>query len=520
MLWCMKTLLHRELPVPPAKQSLINRFRQVLNGILAGAFVLAATAAAQNRTITWRGQELLLSGCNVAWENYGTDFAMVEEWGNYCSYDHAATETMFANLAAAGCNCVRWWVFCDGRGGPEFDADSGGNVTGLDVAVLSNMEDAINLAADYGIYLVFCLWDFGMLFDDSTPLGRGEHAGGHRDLVVDATARGTFTTNGLLPILQHPVTNTSYTIATHPNVLAWEIINEPEWGIVESEYVDTEISQPVSLAQMQEFTAVLAGVIHRHANQQVTLGSACLKWNSDTALGAVGNWWKDSALTAYDPDGALDFYQIHYYGWMNGDYTTWSYSPMFNDTAAASLDKPTVIGEFPANGDATTWTVEEIINGCFSNGYCGAWSWTYMGNDDHGDWSHSVTSYQGFGATHADQIRPPPGFDRDGDGLPDTAEFTAGTDPGNRGSFLAVVIRDADGGLEVSLDTVATEGTGYGGVNRYYAIEESISLTAGAWHTVQGFERIAGTNGVTQYRPPGAASGSRYYRAQVWLENR
>jgi len=488
-------------------------------GIL-GALIGLETGFAADSAIGWRGQDLYLSGCNVSWESYGADFAMVEDWGNWNGYSHAATDVMFADLSAAGCNCVRWWVFCDGRGGPEFGSNSGGNVTGLDSAVLANMDDAIKLAADHGIYIIFCLWDFAMLFDDSTTGQRGEHAGGHRNLVVDSTARGTFVTNALLPILQHEIPGTGYTIATHPNVLAWEVINEPEWAITESGSVDPNISQPVSLAQMQEFVADLTGTIHRNANQLVTVGSACLKWNSDTALGAVGNWWKDSALAPYDPDGALDFYQVHYYGWMNGNYTTWSYSPLYNDTTDASLDKPTIIGESPADGGSTGWTVDELIDGCYSNGYAGIWSWTYMGVDYVGDWSDCSTAYTQFGSNHVAKIQLPADLDSDGDGLPNVSEFIAGTDPGSAHSCHVVTIRRTNGTVEVAFHTAAAEGVGYGGVNRYYALEESTDLVGGVWRPVSGLDRIPGANGLVHYQSPGTNQTPRFYRALAWFENR
>lgn len=495
-----------------------DMMRLFITGISVVMLGFPYALSAQNTAVDWRGQKLHLTGCNVAWLGYGADFGRVEEWGDYCAYSHSDTETMFSSLADAGGNCVRWWVFCDGRGAPEFDSNNGGNVTGLDSSVMSNMDDVINLAEDYGIYIIFCLWDFGMLFDDSTAGGRGEHAGGHRNLVVDDAARGTFITNALLPMLRHRITNSSYTVATHPNVLAWEIINEPEWGITESGAVDEMISNPVSLVQMQEFVAKLSGVIHRQANQLVTLGSACLKWNSDTALGAAGNWWKDSALIPYDADGALDFYQFHYYGWMNGDYTTWSYSPLSNSAADASFDKPAVIGEFPANGGSTTWTVAEIINGCYSNGYAGCWAWTYQGVDTCGSWTNCRSAYAAFGSNRWEEIRPPADLDSDHDGMPNTAEFIAGTDVDNHTNHLAVSIRYTQDDIEVSFEVAAADGAGYGGVDRYYALCNTVCLATGAWQAVAGYDRMEGTNGRARCRIPMATD--RFYRACVWLENR
>lgn len=355
--------------------------------------------------IPWLCGRWFLSGVNVPWQNggFGADFGTVEEWSQH-TYSHADTEQMFAALKISGVNTVRWWVFADGRGAPEFDATSGGHVIGLDAGFLPSMEDAINLAAKYNIYIVFNLWSFDMLFDDSTAGGRGEHAGGHRDLIVDANVRQSFIGNALLPILQHPVTGTCCTIGTHPNVMAWDIINEPEWGITESGAVDSNISQPVSLAEMRRFVAEVSAAIHQHSNQMATLGSASMKWNCDGALGAVGNWWSDTALTPYASAGYLDFYQVHYYGWMNGDEITWSYSPLFNTFAAAGFDKPTVVGEFPANTTGTGHALSEILEGVYDNGYAGAWTWSYEGVDSNGAWSDSSSAYNAFDLAHPTQI--------------------------------------------------------------------------------------------------------------------
>ncbi len=363
-------------------------------------------AAAQSKyLVPWQDGAWLLSGTNVAWQNggFGADFGTVEEWNQH-TYDHDDTGQMFAALAASGSNTVRWWVFADGRGCPEFDSDTGGNVVGLDGEFLPSMEDAVRLAAEHNIYLIFNLWSFDMLYEDSTPDDRGEHGGGHRDLIVDEIKLQSFIDNALLPMLYHPLAGTGYTIGTHPNVLGWDIINEPEWGISESASVNPHITQPVSLEQMQRFVAGVSAAIHQHSNQLVTLGSASLKWNSDGALGATGNWWSDAELTPHAPEGYLDFYQVHYYGWMNGNETSWSYSPLFNTHAAAGLDKPTVVGEFPASGVDTGYIVTEILDGIYANGYAGAWNWTYEGVDGMGSWADSESAYTTFNAAHQEDV--------------------------------------------------------------------------------------------------------------------
>lgn len=344
-----------------------------------------------------------LSGVNVPWQDggYGGDFGTVEEWSQH-TYSASKTEAMFADLSAAGVNSVRWWLFTDGRGAPEFDALSGGSVTGLDANFLPSLASAIELAAQHDIYLVFTMWDFAMVFADSDVNGTGEHSGFHGNLITNSADRQSFIDNALLPLLQYPAG--SYTIGTHPNVLAWEIINEPEWIITDLGAVDSRAVQPVSLAEMHRFVAELASAIHQNSSQMVTVGSASLKWNSDTALGAEGNIWDDADLSPYAANGTLDFYQVHYYGWMNGDEVFWSYSPVFNSFAAASLDKPTVIGEFPANAINTGQTLPALLAAIYDNGYAGAWTWGYEAVDGNGGWADSETAMIAFNQTHLGEI--------------------------------------------------------------------------------------------------------------------
>jgi len=355
------------------------------------------------------GGRWFLIGANVPWlnEGFGADFGTVEEWNQH-TYDAGATRAMFRNLHQQGANTVRWWLFTDGRGAPEFDADSGGAVTGLDQNFLPSLANAIQIASEEQIYLVFNLWSFDMLFADSTPFDRGEHAGGHRDLIVDSAKRASFINNALIPMLRYPVGASGYTIGTHPNVLAWDIFNEPEFGINEPPHFAPAhgVAQPVTLVQMQRFIAEISGAIHRNSNQLTTVGSASMKWNSTRALGASGNFWSDAALTVYDPQGYLDFYQIHYYGWMNGDERFWSYSPLFNDWYEAGFDKPVVVGEVPANAGGTNRTIDRLLTDIHANCYAGVWVWPYFNlNDGTGQWSDAQSAVQALAEAVPDEVQ-------------------------------------------------------------------------------------------------------------------
>lgn len=349
-----------------------------------------------------RGERVYLSGVNVPWLNrgYGADFGTVEEWRQH-TYSSEDTDRIFAELAAKGVNSVRWWVFADGRGAPEFDSNAGGKVTGFDANTLPSMADAAQLAAKHNLLIVFNLWSFDMFHADSTPSGKGEHAGGHRDLVVDAATRNSFIEKALIPMLRYPVPGTAYTLGTHPAIYGWDVINEPEFAISEMGNPNDSVPVPVPLADMQRFVAEVAGTIHRNSNQTVTMGSGSMKWNSDDAPGANGNWWSDAALTKYDPQGYLDYYQIHYYGWMNGDGVNWSYSPLLVSWAQGGFDKPVVIGEHPANAGGTGRGVGAMLAGFYANCYGGSWAWSYERVDGNGSWSDLSAALGQFNTANA-----------------------------------------------------------------------------------------------------------------------
>ncbi|HMQ30396.1 MAG TPA: SGNH/GDSL hydrolase family protein [Chloroflexaceae bacterium] len=351
--------------------------------------------ADQRHLILWQGRRWFLSGVNVPWlgGGFGADFGTVEHWGQH-TYTSAATERMFAQLKAAGANSVRWWVFADGRGAPEF---ANGVTSGFDAGTLPAMADAISLAQKHNISLTFTLWSFDML-------ARGDGTvGGRRDLIIDPVKCKAYIDRALIPMLRFPVPGTSYTIGTHPNVLSWEVINEPEWGIREAGSVHGTIPEPVSLQEMQRFVAETAGAIHRNSNQLVTVGSAAMKWNSTAAPGAAGNWWSDAALKPFDPQGTLDYYQVHYYGWMNGG-AGWSYSPLKVSWQGGGFDKPVVVGELPANASGTGLGIGDLLEGIFGNCYAGAWAWSYTGVDGNGGWASLAGTMTRFNAAHRAEV--------------------------------------------------------------------------------------------------------------------
>jgi hypothetical protein len=167
-------------------------------------------------------------------------------------------------------------------------------------------------------------------------------------------------------------------IGPDPNLLCWEIANEPEGMDQNGGWTSARISQ----LDIQRFTNRMAGAIKRSVpGVLVSTGAVTaskLPWYTDAALIKAGG----------DKDGTLDFYMIHYYGW-NGT----SNSPFTKDAKDWGVDKPLVVGEFPSSSwDSATrasnrlydsGNIDDLMEILWTRGYAGGMYWQYQ--TDGGD---------------------------------------------------------------------------------------------------------------------------------------
>ena len=100
------------------------------------------------------------------------------------------------------------------------------------------------------------------------------------------------------------------------------------------------------MAQFWSFGSSASQIIHLYAKQQVTVGSAALKWNRV--------WTNAFATKKGLPALNLDFYQTHYYQWMDccstnndPDLGTTTWSPLTQNVSALGLDTPDRGGRDP-----------------------------------------------------------------------------------------------------------------------------------------------------------------------------
>jgi hypothetical protein len=159
-------------------------------------------------------------------------------------------------------------------------------------------------------------------------------------------------------------------------MLAWDMINEPEWAITGPDLYGGEAFTPqsnldnVTHAQMETFLIEMAAVLRANCSALISIGGAAIKW--------------PKAWTGVN----VDFYQLHYYDWI------YEYYPYGTVTLASVglTNKPVVMGEFPNSGlsaiaskSLPARTLAQFSSDLWADGYAGAISWAF--NDPAFTWT-------------------------------------------------------------------------------------------------------------------------------------
>lgn len=335
----------------------------------------ALSISAPGSTIPWNGSSTYLLGSNYAWYNYGTDFG-TGGWGKYT--DWTSIRSGFASLSSQGIHVVRFWVFADGRYSPEFNSD--GTVSGLDSYVLSDVDNILQIAADTNTYLILTLID-NSIWNNATSSG-SVIMGGHSALVTNSAVQQTYLDKALKPLLQHVAASSN-----RSRVLGYDIVNEPEgnmagyWGGV-----------GLQAGQVQTFVQNCTSYIHAYGGgAYATVGSATPYYVST---------WKNLGL---------DFYQIHYYPWMDFNNGAGSGLPTY---ASLNLDRPCIVGEFATAdssyniGDSNPLSAQWYLDSIYARGYAGALGWSYFVGDSASNWPSFQSVFTNWANTHANYIGP------------------------------------------------------------------------------------------------------------------
>ncbi len=337
--------------------------------ILAGltSCLLAATPAQtvqdsmDGNWLVINGQKRFMSGMNIAWlgsNSFGNDVGDTKI--NMNSFLDKVKK-----IRKSGGNVLRWWLHTDASHCPKINTN--GEVTGLGSKTISNMREALDTAYAYGVVVDMCLFSFDML----VPGTKSEYSdynleNNYKFLTVPENI-DTYLENALKPIMD--------SVGSHPAVMCWEVFNEPEGMLASAGW--SHVTQKITQTDILRITNKIAGFVHRNSKKMASTGMASFQYASqysDDKLIAAGG----------DPDGYLDFYMGHYYPEWQGQ----ELSPFHNPASHWNMDRPILIGEFPAKDWSssttgpssgqplkTTKTIVEAFEYAYSNGYAGAMSW-------------------------------------------------------------------------------------------------------------------------------------------------
>jgi hypothetical protein len=127
------------------------------------------------------------------------------------------------DLDALKCSCgtIRVFIFADGGAAPEFTPTGEVSAPGFDEYFFQDFDALLEIARQRNLLLMPVLLDFWWC--DLPKQVSGVQLGGHSDIIRDVSKRQTFLDNALKPLIQR--------YASHPHILAWDVINEPEWAI-------------------------------------------------------------------------------------------------------------------------------------------------------------------------------------------------------------------------------------------------------------------------------------------------
>jgi hypothetical protein len=311
-------------------------------GLLLAGLADASTppARATPDRVSWLGGNWFALGYNFPWRNYNYDFgddARENVHGRY-----ALVDSQFAELKASGAHVTRWYIFNDGARYPIFDRN--GRVTGVPQSFYQNFDDMLAIASAHNIYIIPVLWD-------SLVAKRGQNRAA---VITDAAVRQSYLDNVLQPLLQR--------YGHHPNILAWSVMNEPDWP---AGFTNDRDFQRIPVNQLRDFIQAHVQYVRNNTNQAVTIDGGGLPW--------LDRW----------TDLGLDLYLVHWYPWIDREYGA-QYSPYRRHADSFAVDKPIVIAEFPLKN--TPHSVQHTLDTFYANGYAGALAWCYPNDsDDHCD---------------------------------------------------------------------------------------------------------------------------------------
>ena len=284
-------------------------------------------------------------GANLPWVRYGGDFganAWSPDGGLATRHaDRQRVLDVLLRLRQAGVTRLRWFFLCDARAGIRFRAD--GAPMELQGAAWRDIDVALDLVRQADLALMPVLFDFHLCRPKRVV--NGVQTCGRSRLLSQVDLRAHLLDNVVGPLLAQ------YGHAAE--IVAWDLLNEPEWvtfGVGTWNPVSS-----VSKSSMRAFLHAAASRVHATTRHQVTVGTA-------------------SALTLDLVRGlGLDFYQPHWYDRFE------TRAPLARHTATLDCDAPVVLGEFPTCNSARTPV--DLLRTAEQSGYAAAYFWSALADD-------------------------------------------------------------------------------------------------------------------------------------------
>jgi hypothetical protein len=330
---------------------------------------------------------MYLHGCNYPWSTdgttvyYGLDFG-ANVWGSHLgvSTRRAAVARDFARMAGLGFTVARWFLFCDGRAGIVYD--DAGLPVGADAHLYADLDAALEIARDAGIWLDLVLLDHRWMFEGvreviadpvSGAMLEGRLAEGRAHVLLTRRGEDALFERLLAPLLRrYGPFGSRADLAS--SVFAWEFMNEPDWVVEEWERdLSRHVARPLPFETLARLVRRFSDAVHEHTRALATLGG-----------GRARNLW------AWDDDGlGLDVLQVHQYP--DVQHPEWDDSVFGKPWRSLRVRRPVIIGEFP--GDPARHPeghvpaavpLDEYLSFAESAGYWGAWPWSFSGTDDYG----------------------------------------------------------------------------------------------------------------------------------------
>ncbi len=331
--------------------------------------------AADGKALMLRGEPAFLLGVTYPGrsnQDFGTG-----GWGHSGVSDpttYQEVDADFANMAAQGVRVVKWNVYDDGRYSPKFDAR--GSVTGLDDTFLEDLDAAVDLAEQHDLYLVLSL--FSDRFWTTKQTANGVALGGHAAALSDPSLRASLVQQGIVPTLQH--------LAYTDRVLAYEIVNLPEYGIQELNK-DNDGRIRVPIADVRALVKDVAAAIHAN-----TVALATVESNRASNM----QQWRGLGL---------DFYSFQWQDWQE------SYEPLGTDASTYALDRPVVV-EVPAAGSQAR-PLSQALDVVKQHGYSGVLAASYLMPTGKANWTDGASAFTAWARQHWGEMsltgRPAPG---------------------------------------------------------------------------------------------------------------